>query len=166
MANLRRPEGAKSKLSFDGMLKSPLEYTLSIHMTTPAAGAALPTFSAVVQEFKTGDEIQSDAVCSGTFKKVGNTIGILKHDELVSIDTDYCTKAEKILVPMAAGQSSSQGNLCFIDFTTMTCYSSMAGNRLPIGVFLESADRANPAGLPAGDWALINFDGRADTWQS
>jgi len=165
MANLIRPNSARSMVSSDGMLKSPVSEIYTINAPSPAAAAALPVFTAVVQEFSTGDAIQSDAVCSGTWIQVGDTFGFLVHDSLVSTTSEYCTKAQTILVAMAAGQTASQGNLCYMNATTFEC-TTVAANGEPIGIFLESSNRT-PSGLPTGlEWALISFDGRSNIWQS
>jgi len=119
MAFLPRPEATTPKLSADGVLRSEISEISTINATTPAAAAALPTFAAVVQEFKTADAFQADAVCSGTWIQVGDTFCFLMHDSLVSTTAEYCTKARRVMVPMAAGKSASQGNLCFMNATTL-----------------------------------------------
>ena len=160
-----RPESARSFLSSDGMIKVPIKDCLIVPFTTPAAAAALPVFTAVVQEFTSGDPIQTDCVCSGTWIQVGDTFACLAHDAQVSLDADYIIKADKILVAMVAGQTASQGNLCYMNATTFEC-TTIAANGEPIGIFLESANQT-PAGLPTGlEWALISFDGRSNIWQS
>jgi hypothetical protein len=88
MANLIRPNAARSFVKSDGMLKCPIKEINTINATSPAAGAALPTFAAVVQEFTTGDAVQSDAVCSGTWLEVGDTFCFLMHDSLISTTSE------------------------------------------------------------------------------
>ena len=165
MFGLPRPEATTPKLKADGMLRSEIAEISTMNCTTPAAAAALPTFGAVVQEFKTADAIQADSVCSGTWIQTGDTFCFLMHDALVSTTAEYCTKARRVMVPMTAGKTASQGNLCFMNATTFTC-SSVSADGEAIGIFVETAVQTDPTGLPAGDWALIEFDGRANIWQS
>ena len=156
----RRTTAAQTMTRIDAMLQCSLSDCELARMTTPAAAAALPTFSAVVQQYVTPDMFQNTIVCSGTVLVSGETVGIALNDEKASTTNSmYIVKAPRILVPLTAAAVVAVNVDVFLDpaTNTFTQDGTVAG-AIFCGKFFDASETASPAGLPAGNgWAAINF---------
>lgn len=149
-----RPNAAQDFMSFDRTNRGGIDYQ-TLEGTVPAAGAAIPQLAgAVVQEFTSADRFAETIVCSGTWLKIGETWGYLRRDAKAGTTAAYVFTG-KVFVKLNAGLTIAAGEDAFIIAATGLFTNSSAGNEF-VGKFL-AAKETNPAGYPAGDFALIHL---------
>jgi hypothetical protein len=127
-----------------------------VQATTPAAAAALPAVSAVVQEFTSADRYAAACVCGGTIKAIGDKFGWLMKDEKVSTAAAYALGGE-VLCLLKAGANPAVGIDAYIDTTTLEVTHASGAGLQYIGYFMAGAE-TNPSGIPAGSyaWVILN----------
>jgi isoaspartyl peptidase/L-asparaginase-like protein (Ntn-hydrolase superfamily) len=156
MDNIKRPDGAKTKLDVAKMLRCAYGECGIIKFTAPAATAAIPQISAVVQEFVEDDSAQRTIVCSGTSLKVQDTVGVLAYDAAASATSQaYITSAPRILMPLKAGDTPAVGQTLYrVNATGLISVTSTSATKC--GYALATLE-TNPTGLPAGDYVEMCF---------
>lgn len=156
----RRPEAAQTMTRIDAMLQSDFSKCKKMNGTTPSAGNALPQFSSTVQQYTTPDVFANTIVCSGTVLVIGETIGIAVNDEKAgTTNASYIVEAERILVPLTSAGTVTRGADVFLDpASNLFTHDGTVSGAIFAGKFIDSAETASPAGLPAGNgWCAINF---------
>jgi len=156
MAQYIRPTSAKTKYNMGSMLRTAIDQCEFIRITAPAATAALPTVSAVVQEYVAVQKDAPTIVCGGTIEVVNDVYGVLFEDAVpATTDTLYVRKAKAILMQIDA-VTPAVGELAYIIPASKLVTNVSAGNVL-IGSF-NKIKETNPSGLPAGDYCEVNLD--------
>jgi len=128
------------------------------HATAPATGAALPTMGGVIQEYVSIDREGAEVVCAGVNILDADTVMILLEDTIESeANAAWIVKAPAILVPLDAGATVLQ-NADVYQINATGLFTDVAGAGATwCGKFNSAALELDPPGLPAGDYAEINF---------
>lgn len=146
-----------TKFNMQSMLRCAVDKCEIGHATAPATGAALPTMGGVVQEYVSLDREGATVVCAGVAKYVGDSVMILLEDTIqAEANAAWITKAPAILVALKAGAVVAENADVFFDDAAGT-FTSVASGNIWCGKFNSAALELNPPGLPAGNYAEINF---------
>lgn len=150
-----RPSSAKTKYNIGSMLRTASDQCEYIRIDTPAAAAALPTISAVVQEYVAVQKDAPTVVCSGTVEAVNDVYGIAVEDQIAaSTSSLYITRAKAVLMAIDAVTPAVGEDAYIIPASKLVTNVSTSNHY--IGKF-NKVKETNPTGLPAGDYAEVNF---------
>lgn len=155
-----RPDSSVGLYEISALTRSAIADCKSIRITTPAAAAALPTSAAgAVQQFTSVERTPVTVVCGGTIGKVGDIYGVLANDTAVSTTGLYLTSSKsqlfQIVVADAAGITAGV-DMYIVDASRLVTHDSNGGANKFIGK-CKSAPETNPVGLPAGQYAELDF---------
>lgn len=147
-----RPNAAQSYMSFDRTNRGGAEY-LTINGTVPSAGNAIPQLAgSTVQQFTSADRFGETIVCSGTWLKIGDTWGYLRHDAKSGETAPYVISG-RAFVKLDTGLTITAGSDAYMIPASGLVTNSASGNDY-LGKF-AAAKETNPAGYPAGDFAIV-----------
>lgn len=147
----QRTNTAEGYMSFEKTNRGFADY-ITVESTVPAAGAALPQISSAAQEYTSADRFGNTIVCSGTWKKIGETWGYLRYDAKAASTAAYVITG-RAYVKLDSSLTIAAGTDAFMIVASGLVTNVSSGNEF-IGKFLATKD-TNPVGYPAGDYAVV-----------
>jgi hypothetical protein len=149
---LPRPNSAQGFYGVNDVMRR--MYNRTVQATTPAAAAALPQVSGVVQEFTSADRYAQASVCAGTILTIGtDSVGFLIVDSPVSTTAAYALDGVW-RCQLNGGVTAAVGTDAYIILATKLVTTASGAGNLYLGKF-TSANLTDPSGLPAGTYADV-----------